>query len=115
MLRSQLKSKIHRARVTDANVAYEGSITIPGDLMDAVDLWEGEKVLVTSATSGERLETYAQRGAPDGRVVMNGGAALRIKAGERITIMAWGLAAEPVTARKVVCDETNAVVRRSGF
>ena len=111
MLRSQLKSKIHRACVTDANVAYEGSITIPGDLMDAVDLWEGEKVLVASATTGQRLETYAQRGPADGRVVMNGGAALRIGVGERITILAWGLAAEPVTPRKVVCDERNAVVK----
>jgi len=114
MLRTQLKSKIHRAFVTDANVAYEGSITIPSDLMDAVDLWEGEKVLVASATTGQRLETYAQRGAPDGRVVMNGGAALRIGAGERITILAWGLSAEPVVPRKIVCDETNAVIRRSG-
>ena len=58
MLRTLLKSKIHRATVTDSNAQYEGSITIPTDLMEAADLWEGEKVLVTSITNGQRLETY---------------------------------------------------------
>ena len=53
MLRTLLKSKIHRATVTDSNIHYEGSITIPTDLMEAADLWEGEKVLVTSITNGQ--------------------------------------------------------------
>ena len=59
-----LKSKIHRACVTVADVEYEGSIEIPSDLMEAAGLWEGERVLVTSASKGGRLETYAQAGKP---------------------------------------------------
>ncbi len=55
-----LKSKIHRACVTVADVEYEGSIEIPSDLMEEAGLWEGERVLVTSASKGGRLETYAQ-------------------------------------------------------
>ena len=58
MLVEQLKSKIHRAMITRGDVQYEGSIEIPADLMAAVDLWPGEKVLVASVTSGNRLETY---------------------------------------------------------
>ena len=62
MLVEQLKSKIHRAMITRGDVQYEGSIEIPADLMAAVDLWPGEKVLVASVTSGNRLETYALQG-----------------------------------------------------
>ena len=114
MLREQLKSKIHRAVVSEADVDYEGSIEIPGDLMDAVDLWDGEKVLVTSATSGNRLETYAQRGPEGtGRIIMNGGAALLIKKGERITIMAFVLSAEPVLPCKVLMNQRNEITRRT--
>lgn len=114
VLREQLKSKIHRAVVSEADVDYEGSIEIPGDLMDAVDLWDGEKVLVTSATSGNRLETYAQRGRDGtGRIIMNGGAALLIKKGERITIMAFVHSSEPVLACKVVMNERNEIDRRT--
>ena len=92
---------------------YEGSIEIPGDLMDAVDLWDGERVLVTSATSGNRLETYAQRGPEGtGKIIMNGGAALRIKQGERITIMAFAMSEEPVKAKKVAMNDLNEIVRK---
>ena len=71
-----LKSKIHRACVTVADVDYEGSIEIPSDLMEAAGIWEGERVLVTSASKGGRLETYAQAGEPGtGKIIMNGGAA----------------------------------------
>jgi aspartate 1-decarboxylase len=112
VLREQLKSKIHRAMVSEADVNYEGSIEIPGDLMDAVDLWEGEKVLVASATSGNRLETYAQRGPEGtGHIIMNGGAALLIKQGERVTIMAFVHSAAPVLPCKVVMNEKNEVLR----
>jgi len=75
MLRHILKSKIHRAKCTQADPDYEGSIEIPSDLMEAVDIWPGERVLVTSATAGGRLETYAQPGpAGSGRFILNGGA-----------------------------------------
>ncbi|MFT4636797.1 MAG: aspartate 1-decarboxylase [Verrucomicrobiales bacterium] len=112
MLRSQLKSKIHRAIVTDAHVDYEGSISIPEDLMEASGLWEGEKVLVASITSGNRLETYVQRGpAREGAIVMNGGAARLIQKGERVAIMAFALSAEPIQAKKLLCNERNEVIR----
>ena len=112
MLRSLLKSKIHRALVTDANVEYEGSISIPADLMEEAGLWDGEKVLVASVTSGNRLETYVQTGeAGSGEIVMNGGAAHRIKSGEIVAIMAFALSDKPITPRKLLCDRENRVVR----
>lgn len=111
MLRQLLKSKIHRAFVTDANVHYEGSITIPEDLMKAADLWEGEKVLVASITGGGRLETYVQKGpAGSGAVVINGGAAHRIKQGERISIMAFALSEQPIASKRILCNERNEVI-----
>lgn len=112
MLRQLLKSKIHRAVITDANVDYEGSITIPEDYMEAADLWEGEKVLVASITSGARLETYVQRGPAGSRAfVINGGAALLIPRGHLVSIMAFGESEDPITPRRVVLDETNHVLR----
>jgi aspartate 1-decarboxylase len=116
MLRQFLKSKLHRAFITKADVEYEGSIEIPGDLMDLVGLCEGEKVLVASITSGNRLETYVQRG-PDGTgtIIMNGGAAHRIGQGERVTIMAWGFSEGPVEPRRIVMNDRNEVVAHSGF
>ena len=75
-MRQLLRSKIHNAYVTEANLAYIGSITIDEDLMDAVGLWEGERVLVVSNTSGARLETYVIAGARgSGHIAMNGAAA----------------------------------------
>ncbi|MFZ4767628.1 MAG: aspartate 1-decarboxylase [Roseimicrobium sp.] len=111
MLRIQLKSKLHRAVVTDAHVAYEGSITIPVDLMRAADLWPGEKVLVASITNGARLETYVIEGPEgSGAIVVNGGAAHLIQAGHLVTIMAWAIAAEPVRAKWLLLGERNEVL-----
>jgi aspartate 1-decarboxylase len=112
MLRAQLKSKIHLARVTDANLNYEGSITIPEDLMKAVDLWPGERVLVVSPTTGARLETYAQPGpAGSGAIIINGAAARLISTDDRITLMSFGQAEEPIEAKRVVCNEHNEVIK----
>lgn len=98
--------------VTAADVDYEGSIEIPTDLMEAAGLWEGEKVLVASVTTGNRLETYVQPGSPGtGRIIINGGAAHRIKKGERVTIMAFAHAESPLLARKVVLNERNEIQR----
>ena len=114
MVRQLLKSKIHRAICTMADPDYEGSIEIPSDLMEQVGLWEGEKVLVTSATAGGRLETYVQPGpAGKGRLIINGGAAHVIKEGERVTIMAFCHSEEPVEAKKIVCNEKNEIIRKS--
>jgi aspartate 1-decarboxylase len=98
--------------ITEADVEYEGSIEIPTDLMEAVGLWEGEKVLVASISTGNRLETYAQPGpAGTGHIIINGGAAHRIKKGERVAIMAFGLSETPVVARKVVLNDRNEIIR----
>ncbi len=115
MLREQLKSKIHRAVITRADPDYEGSIEIPADLMEAVDLWEREKVLVASVSTGTRLETYVQQGAAHSRqIVINGGAAHLIHEGERVTIFAFAHSEERISARIVVCDQSNAILRREG-
>ena len=112
MQRTLLKSKIHLARVTDANLNYEGSITVPDDLMRAVDLWPGEQVMVVCRDNGERLWTYVQPGPTgSGAVVVNGPAARKIGRDDRVTIMAFGQSAEPLEALKVVCNEQNEVVR----
>jgi aspartate 1-decarboxylase len=112
MFREVLKSKLHRAMITDADVDYEGSIEIPSDLMEASDLWAGEKVLVASITTGARLETYVLEGKPGtGKILINGGAAHRIKAGERVTVMAFGISETPVTPSILLLDEKNRILR----
>ena len=111
MFRHLLKSKLHRAAITDANVDYEGSITIPTDLMRAADIWLGERVLVTSITNGARLETYVIE-APEGsrQIVINGAAAHLIGKGHRVTIMAFGLSEKPITPKRLLLDQNNHVV-----
>src|SRR5690606_2541 len=89
-MRSLLRSKIHLATVTEANVDYVGSITIDQDLLRAVGLWDGEKVLVVSTTTGARLETYVIEGAAGSGVIgINGAAAHLINAGEKVIIMGF--------------------------
>lgn len=111
MLRTLLKSKLHRAFITDANVDYEGSISIPTDLMEAADLWDGEKVLVTSITSGARLETYViPAPSGSGQIVINGAAAHLINTGHRVTIMAWAQSEQPVNPKRLLLNEKNEVL-----
>jgi len=113
MLRQVLKSKLHRAMITQGDVEYEGSIEIPTDLMEAADLWEGEKVLVASISTGNRLETYVQPGPPGtGNIIINGGAAHRIKKGERVAIMAFAVSDTPVKAAKLVLNDVNDIIRK---
>ena len=98
--------------ITDADVEYEGSIEIPSDLMAAADLWAGEKVLVASITTGERLETYVLEGKPGtGKILINGGAAHLIKAGERVTIMAFGYSEQPLRPAILLLNDRNDVIR----
>lgn len=114
MFREVLKSKLHRAMITGSDVDYEGSIEIPTDLMEAADLWAGEKVLVASITTGNRLETYVLAGKPGtGHILINGGAAHLIKAGERVAIMAFALSEIPVESVNLLLDEKNQIIRRS--
>ena len=95
-----------------ADIDYEGSIEIPSDLMEAAGLWEGERVLVTSMTSGNRLETYAQAGDPGtGNIIMNGGAAHLIKKGECVTIMAFGISHERIIPVRLVLNPENEIIK----
>ena len=111
-MRTLVRSKIHKATVTDANVEYVGSITIDEDLVERAGFWPGEKVLVVSNTTGERLETYVivgERGS--GQIVMNGGAAHRIKKGEEIIIMAFEISDQPVETSFILVDQENKFVK----
>jgi aspartate 1-decarboxylase len=87
MRRSLFKSKLHRARVTQADVDYEGSVTIDASLMEAADILPYERVHVWDVTNGNRLETYAIRGdAGSGVICINGAAAHLIKPGDLVII-----------------------------
>lgn len=90
MLIEVCKSKIHRVKITDADLHYIGSITIDEDLMDAANLIEGEKVQIVNINNGERLETYVIKGKRgSGEVCMNGPAARRVQAGDIVIIIAY--------------------------
>jgi aspartate 1-decarboxylase len=107
-----MRSKIHNATVTEANLAYIGSITIDQDLLDKVGLWPGERVLVVSNTSGSRLETYVisgRRGSGD--ICMNGAAAHLIRPGEQIIIMGFELTDTVIEPEVVLVDGANRFVR----
>ena len=111
-MRILVRSKIHKATVTEADVNYVGSITIDEDLVERAGLWPGEKVLVVSNTTGERLETYVivgKRGS--GQVMMNGASALVIEKGEEIIIMAFEISDKPVRTKFVLVDKKNKFVR----
>ena len=112
MLREVVRAKIHKATVTDANLAYIGSITIDKDLLEKADLWPGEKVLVVSNTSGARLETYIIEGdAGKGCICINGAAAHLIKPSEEIIIMAFAITEEPIEPTFILVDEKNKFVK----
>lgn len=87
-----LKSKIHRVTVTEANLDYIGSITIDEDLMDAANIYSGERVQVVDNTNGARLETYVIAGKRgSGCICMNGAAAHLIHVGDTVIIMAYAM------------------------
>lgn len=107
-----MRSKIHNATVTEANLAYIGSITIDEDLIDAVGLWPGEKVLVVSNTSGARLETYVIAGPRGSGVIgINGAAAHLIGKGEEVIIIGFELTGEPIQPKAALVDSRNVFVR----
>lgn len=87
-----LKSKIHCAHVTEANLHYMGSITIDEDLMDAADLIAGEKVQIVDNNNGERFSTYIIKGERgSGCICLNGAAARRVQVGDEVIIIAYAL------------------------
>lgn len=100
MLRVILKSKVHNARVTQANIRYEGSITIDRDIMRAANLVAFERVQVSSLSSGARLETYVIEGAAGTGVIgLNGAAAKLVKKNEVIHIMSYAWMDDAVTKK----------------
>jgi aspartate 1-decarboxylase len=114
MQRFLMKSKIHGARVTAADLNYVGSVTIDRDLLRATDIWPNEKVLIVNLENGARFETYAFEGAPGSGVIgMNGGCAHLAKPGDRVLLMAFAAMSDEEARRfqpKVVfVDEKNAV------
>ena len=87
-----MKSKIHCARVTEANLNYMGSITIDEDLMDAANLIAGEKVSIVNNNNGERFETYIIKGERgSGCICLNGAAARKVQVGDIVIIMSYAL------------------------
>lgn len=111
-MRWVLRSKIHKAVVTDANVDYIGSITIDEELVEKAGLWPGEKVLVVSNSSGARLETYVLVGERNsGMICINGAAAHLIKTGEEIIVMGFELTDTPLTATVILVDHNNTFMR----
>lgn len=92
MLIQRFKSKIHRAKVTQADLNYVGSITIDEDLMDAANLLEGERVQIVNNNNGERLETYVIKGERgSGVICLNGAAARKVAVGDIVIIISYGL------------------------
>ncbi|OIQ40308.1 MAG: aspartate 1-decarboxylase [Bacteroidetes bacterium MedPE-SWsnd-G1] len=87
-----VKSKIHRVKVTGADLNYIGSITIDQDLMEASNIIEGEKVQIVNNNNGERLETYVIPGErKSGEITLNGAAARRVAVGDILIIIAYGI------------------------
>ena len=111
-MRWLLRSKIHKANVTEANLSYIGSITIDKSLLDKAGFWPGEKVIVVSNTSGARLETYIIAGKKgSGIICMNGAAAHLIKKGEEIIVMGFELTGKPIKPKNILVDKKNRFVR----
>lgn len=89
MRRRMMKSKIHRATVTDANLDYIGSISLDTELLDLADILVGEQVQIVDINNGARFETYAIEGGP-GEVCLNGAAARLVQPGDKIIIITYG-------------------------
>jgi aspartate 1-decarboxylase len=114
MTRTMLKSKIHRATVTEANVEYEGSISIDENLLRAADILPYESVEIWDCTNGARLRTYAIPGeAGSGEICVNGAAAHRIKPQDLVIIASWvqvdDSEAARWEARRVFVDARNRI------
>ena len=111
-MRFFLRSKIHKATVTEANLHYVGSITIDEALMKKADFLEYEKVLVVDNTNGNRIETYVIKGKRNSGVICtNGAAAHLIKKGDEVIIMGFETSATPKKPRNVLVDRNNRFVR----
>jgi aspartate 1-decarboxylase len=111
-MRIFLRSKIHKAIVTEANLHYVGSITIDECLMKRADLAEYEKVLVVDNTNGHRLETYVIKGKKNSGVIgINGAAAHLIHTGDEIIIMSFQISDRPKKPINILVDKNNHFVQ----
>jgi len=116
VMRIMMKSKIHRATVTQADLHYVGSVTIDADLLDAAELLEGEQVAIVDNTNGARIETYVIPGPRGTGVIgINGAAAHLVHPGDLVIIMSYALMdeveARAMKPRVVHVDEQNRVVK----
>ncbi len=115
MMIEVLKSKIHCAHVTEANLNYMGSITIDEDLMDAANMIAGEKVYIADNNNGERFETYIIKGKRgSGCICLNGAAARKVQVGDVIIVMSYALMdfeeAKAFKPSLVFPDENNKII-----
>ena len=118
-MRTMLKSKIHRARVTDGNINYEGSITIDKKLMEAADILPYEQVHILDINNGARFQTYAIEGEADnGDICLNGAAARLVAKGDIVIILTYHDMQETECKdyhpRLVYVDEKNRITHTSG-
>jgi aspartate 1-decarboxylase len=116
MMRIMMKSKIHRATVTQADLDYVGSVTLDSDLMKAADLLEGEQVAIVDITNGARIETYVIPGpAGSGVIGINGAAAHLVHPGDLVIIISYAMLddaeARALEAKVVHVDERNRIVK----
>ena len=115
-MRWMLRSKIHRATVTEARVDYEGSITIDEDLVDKCGMWVGERVTVAVVDNGNRFETYVlpgERGT--GIIALNGAAALLADPGMKVIIMGYELVDRPIGAKVLLMDAENRIKKELDY
>ena len=111
-MRWVIRSKIHKATVTEANLDYVGSITIDEDLIELAGFWEGERVLIADNTNGARLETYVMVGERgSGTIRMNGASAHLINVGDELIIMGYELTDVAIEATKILVDKQNKFVQ----
>lgn len=116
MFRNMLKSKIHRAVVTDANLNYVGSITIDQDLMDAANILENEQVTIVNINNGERFDTYVIAGPRGSKMMcLNGAAARLVQMGDVIIILTYTLLTEEecqgYQPRRVFVNQDNEILK----
>ncbi len=119
MYRTLMKSKIHRATVTEADLNYVGSVTVDADLLDAADLMAGELVHIVDVTNGARIETYTIAGEPGSGVIgINGAAAHLVHPKDVVILIAYGqfddAEARAFVPSVVFVDERNAIVDIGG-
>ena len=111
-MRWMLRSKIHRATVTEARLDYEGSITIDADLIDRSGMLVGERVTVAVVETGARFETYilpGERGS--GIIALNGAAARLASVGDKVIIMGYELTDSPISAKVILVDSRNRIAK----